>query len=102
MKTEHSKKEKQKELLSQLYEKIINYMIINKPITIHLHVNKVTTRMTVIPDEVNFNDDELYIEYKSYVLSIDNKINHIQYIDTYEYDGYFIKVDNTEIFFDFI
>ena len=101
MRTSSNKEEKEK-LISQLNERLINCIIKNKPVAIHLQSGKVTTRTTIVPESVNFNKDELCLEYKSYILSIENKINHIQYVDTWDYNGYYIKVDNADIFFDFI
>lgn len=102
MKTEYLKNENKERLMCRLNERLVSCMTKNKPVTIHLQTSKVTTRMTVIPEEVNFNKEGLCLEYKSYVLSIESKINHIQYVDTCEYNGYYIKLDTANIFFDFI
>ena len=102
MKTEYLKNENEERLMCGLNERLVSCMTKNKPVTIHLQTSKVTTRMTVIPEEVNFNKEGLCLEYKSYILSIENKINHIQYVDTCEYNGYYIKLDTVNIFFYFI
>ena len=56
MRTSSNKEEKEK-LISQLNERLINCIIKNKPVAIHLQSGKVTTRTTIVPESVNFNKD---------------------------------------------
>lgn len=89
-------------LISQLKEKLIECMEENRSVAVHLHTGNVTVRMPIVPDEVNINKDEFCLEYKSVYFSLENKINHIKFIDDCEYDCYYIKAGDTEIFFDFV
>lgn len=102
MKSDSSKRETQENLISQLNEKLISYMVKSKPVAIHLHTGKLITRITIIPDEVIVTEKEFCLEYKSLYFSIENKIDYIEYVNDYEYDCYYVIIDNTEIFIDFI
>ena len=101
MTTDYSKKDR-KNLLSRLNEKLINCINEKKPVAIHLHTGKVITRITVVPDEIDISEDSFYIVYKSFYLDVKHGADHIEYVDDYEFESYYVRVDTTEIFFDFI
>lgn len=102
MRSDYSKNETQKNLILQLNEKLIECMENNKSVSIHLHTGKVIIRMAIIPDEVIINENEVCLEYNSICFSMEDKIDHIEYVDDYEYDCYYVMSGNTEMFFDFI
>lgn len=101
MRTGYSKKD-QKNLLSRLNEKLINCINKNEPVAIHLHTGKVIIRITIVPDEIDISENSFSIVYKSFYLDTEHGADHIEYVDNYEYESYYVRVNETEIFFDFI
>lgn len=93
-----------KKLISQLNKKLVECMENNEPVALHLHTGKekVTVRITIIPEEVNINENEFYIEYKSFHFMVDHGLDYIKYINKYGYDSFYIEIDDTKIFIDFI
>lgn len=103
MQSDYSK-ETNENFILQLSQKLIEYMKQAKPVTLHLRTGKekVIVRITIIPEEVIISENEFYLEYKSFILNVEHKIDYIKYVDEYEYDCFYVKIDDTEIFFDFI
>ena len=93
-----------KKLISQLNKKLVECMENNEPVALHLHTGKekVTVRITIIPEEVNINENEFYIEYKSFHFMVDHGLDYIKYINKYDYDSFYIEIDDTKMFIDFI
>lgn len=93
-----------KKLISQLNKKLVECMENNEPVALHLHTGKekVTVRITIIPEEVNINENEFYIEYKSFHFMVDHGLDYIKYINKYGYDSFYIEIDDTKMFIDFI
>lgn len=88
-------------LISQLQNKLLECMDKNKAINIHLHNGHVTTRISAIPDSFDVNEDEIYIEYKSFILDIE-RIDNIETVyDIPDCDSFYVVSGETEIFFDF-
>lgn len=94
--------EDKEELITQLNERLINCTVENRSVAIHLHTGKVITRISIIPDSVNIDSNEFYLEYRSCYLSVDHGIDYIEYVDDYDYDSYYVRIDKMEMFFDFI
>lgn len=93
-----------KKLISQLNNKLVECMKNNEPVSLHLHTGKekVTVRITIIPEEVNINENEFYIEYKSFHFMVNHGLDYIEYVDKYDYDSFYVEIDDTRMFFDFI
>lgn len=93
-----------KKLISQLNKKLVECMENNEPVALHLHTGKekVTVRITIIPEKVNINENEFYIEYKSFHFMVDHGLDYIKYINKYDYDSFYIEIDDTKMFIDFI
>lgn len=93
-----------KKLISQLNKKLVECMENNEPVALHLYTGKekVTVRITIIPEEVNINENEFYIEYKSFHFMVDHGLDYIKYINKYGYDSFYIEIDDTKMFIDFI
>lgn len=100
-----------KNLIEQLNNKLFECMNENKTVAIHIHIGKITTRVTIIPEIFNITENEFQLEYKSFHLNIAHGIDYIEYIaqgmdyteyDNYEYDSYYIQIGEIEMFFDFI
>ena len=93
-----------KKLISQLNKKLVECMENNEPVAFHLYTGKekVTVRITIIPEEVNINENEFYIEYKSFHFMVNHGLDYIEYVDKYDYDSFYVEIDDTRMFFDFI
>lgn len=93
-----------KKFISQLNKKLVECMENNEPVALHLHTGKekVTVRITIIPEKVNINENEFYIEYKSFHFMVDHGLDYIKYINKYDYDSFYIEIDDTKMFIDFI
>lgn len=101
MQSDYSKEVKEN-LISQLNKKLIECMENNKSVSVHLHTDKVITRITIVPEVVDVKENELCLEYKSFYFISKHKIDYIEYVEDYDYDCYYVKIGNTEMFFDFI
>lgn len=93
-----------KKLISQLNNKLVKCMENNEPVALHLHTGKenVIVRITIVPEVVILNENEFYLEYKSFVFNVKYGVKHIKIIEKYDYDSFYIEIDDTKMFIDFI
>lgn len=96
------------QLISKLSKNLFDYMKNKKPISIHLHTGKITTRMSVTPDiidEIDVDENNFYIELGLFCFNVENGIDHIEYSNEEGYDSFYINVNDlnkTEMFIDFV
>lgn len=102
---EHNDKkytEETNSLIKKLNDKIIKWIESHRVVNIHLCSNKFFVRIKLYENhtpEIKIENDGIYFEQEDLIVNIGYDVNKI---DCETDDSYYIKMDNVDIYLDFI